>query len=69
MIYGELPAGEYRIGKKIMNLRETGAFIESYAFAEFTVQEDNGSAAAVCEGGPSPEEIFENNKSETFSFV
>ena len=62
MIYGELPAGEYRIGKKIMNLRETGAFIESYAFAEFTVQEDNGSAAAVCEGGPLPEEIFENNK-------
>ena len=62
MIYGELPAGEYRIGKKIINLRGTGASSEGYAFAEFTIQEDDGSVAKVCERGPSPEEIFENNK-------
>ena len=60
MIYGELLAGEYRIGKKIMNLRETGAFIEGYAFAGFTIKEDDGFAAEICERGPSPEEIFEN---------
>ncbi|WP_295084084.1 immunoglobulin-like domain-containing protein [Ruminococcus sp.] len=60
MIYGDLPAGEYRIGKKIMNLRGTGAFIEGYAYAEFTIQEDDGSAAELCERDPSPEEVFEN---------
>ena len=62
MAYGELPAGEYRIGKKIMNLRETGAFTEGFAYAGFTIQEDDGSAAEVCERAPSSEEIFENNK-------
>ena len=59
-IYGELPAGEYRIGKKIMNLRETEAFIKGFAYADFTIQEGDGDDVEADNGGFSPEEIFEN---------
>ena len=34
---GELPAGEYRIGKKIMNFRGTGDYDEEMVYAEFAI--------------------------------
>lgn len=37
-LYGELPAGEYRIGKEVMNFRGTGDFDEMPYYAEFVVK-------------------------------
>ncbi len=39
-IYGELPAGTYRLGKKIMYYRAPGGFDESEVYAQFTVNGD-----------------------------
>lgn len=36
-LYGDLPAGQYRIGKEIMHFRGAGDFDKSMAYAEFTV--------------------------------
>ena len=36
-LYGELPAGEYRIGKEIMNFRGPGDYDEEVVYAEFTI--------------------------------
>ena len=36
-LYGELPAGTYRIGKEIMNFREPGDFDTMMCYAEFTI--------------------------------
>lgn len=37
-LYGELPAGQYRIGKKIMDFVETGNYEKAMFFAEFTIE-------------------------------
>ena len=37
-LYGELSAGEYRIGKEIMNFRGTGDFDEEMVYAEFIIE-------------------------------
>ena len=37
-LYGELPSGEYRIGKEIMNFRDTGDFDKQMVYAEFKVK-------------------------------
>ena len=37
-LYGELPAGEYRIGKEIMNFRGTGDFEKQMVYAEFKIK-------------------------------
>ena len=37
-LYGELLAGEYRIGKEIMNFRGTGDFDKQMVYAEFKVK-------------------------------
>ena len=37
-IYGELPAGEYRIGKEIMNFRGTGDYDTELVYAEFVIR-------------------------------
>ena len=37
-LYGELSAGEYRIGKEIMNFRGTGDFDEEMVYAGFVIQ-------------------------------
>ena len=37
-LYGELPAGNYRIGKEIMNFRGPGDYDEERFYAEFTVK-------------------------------
>ena len=36
-LYGELPAGTYRIGKEVMNFREPGDFDTMMYYAEFTI--------------------------------
>ena len=36
-LYGELPAGEYRIGKVITNFRATGDYDEEMFYAEFVI--------------------------------
>ena len=36
-LYGELPAGKYRIGKEIMDFRGTGDYDTSIYFAEFEI--------------------------------
>ena len=36
-LYGELPAGEYRIGKEVMHLRAPGDFDKKLYYAEFAV--------------------------------
>ena len=36
-LYGELPIGEYRIGKEIMNFRETGDFDKEMIYAHFAI--------------------------------
>ena len=36
-LYGELPAGTYRIGKEIMDFRESGDYDERDYYAEFTI--------------------------------
>ena len=36
-LYGELPAGTYRIGKEIMNFRAPGDFDTMMYYAEFTI--------------------------------
>ena len=36
-LYDELPAGEYRIGKEIVDFMETGKYDETVIYAEFTV--------------------------------
>ena len=36
-LYGELPAGTYRLGKNIMDFRGTGDYDEQVYFAEFTL--------------------------------
>ena len=36
-LYGELPAGEYRIGKVITNFRGTGDYDEELCYAEFVI--------------------------------
>lgn len=36
-LYGELPKGEYRIGKKIMDFRDTGDYDEETYYANFEV--------------------------------
>ena len=36
-LYGELPAGTYRLGKSIMDFRGTGDYDEQVYFAEFTL--------------------------------
>ena len=38
-LYGKLPEGEYRIGKKFMNFRGTGDFDEQVIYAEFSIKE------------------------------
>ena len=40
-LYGELPPGEYRIGKKITDFIKTGEFTEDIYYAEFTIEEDD----------------------------
>lgn len=37
-LYGELPAGEYRIGKVITNFRDTGDYDTEIAYAEFEIK-------------------------------
>ena len=37
-LYGKLPAGEYRIGKEIMNFRGPGDYDEEMVYAEFTIK-------------------------------
>lgn len=37
-LYGELPAGEYRIGKEIMNFRGTGDYDEEMVYAGFIIK-------------------------------
>ena len=37
-IYGELPAGEYRIGKEIMNFRAPGDYDTEMVYAEFVIE-------------------------------
>ena len=37
-LYGELPAGEYRIGKRIMNFRGTGDYDEEMVYAGFVIE-------------------------------
>ena len=37
-IYGELPAGEYRIGKEIMNFRAPGDYDTEIVYAEFVIE-------------------------------
>lgn len=37
-LYGELPAGEYRIGKEIMNFRGTGDYDEEMVYADFIIE-------------------------------
>ena len=37
-LYGELPAGIYRIGKEIMNFRGTGDYDKEMAYAEFVIE-------------------------------
>jgi len=37
-LYGELPAGEYRIGKSVMDWRETGDYDEAGIYAEFRIE-------------------------------
>ena len=37
-VYGELPSGEYRIGKEIMNFKETGDYEETILYATFTIE-------------------------------
>ena len=37
-LYGELPAGDYRIGKEIMNFRGPGDYDEERFYAEFSVK-------------------------------
>lgn len=36
-LYGELPSGDYRIGKEIMDFRETGDYDKKIYYAEFTI--------------------------------
>lgn len=36
-LYGELPAGKYRIGKEIMNFRGVGDFDKEMVYAEFVI--------------------------------
>lgn len=36
-LYGELPAGEYRIGKEIVDFREAGDYDEAVLYTEFTI--------------------------------
>ena len=38
-LYGELPEGKYRIGKEIMDFRNTGDYDEAIYFAEFKITE------------------------------
>ena len=37
-LYGELSAGEYRIGKEIMNFRGTGDFDKAMVYADFIIE-------------------------------
>ncbi len=37
-LYGRLPAGEYRIGKEIMNFRGAGDFDQEMVYATFTIE-------------------------------
>lgn len=37
-LYGELPAGEYRIGKEIMNFRGTGDYDKEMIYAGFIIK-------------------------------
>jgi len=37
-LYESLPAGEYRIGKEIMDFQETGTYDETVIYAEFSIQ-------------------------------
>ena len=37
-LYGELPAGHYRIGKEVMNFRGPGDYDTEMLYAEFTLQ-------------------------------
>lgn len=37
-LYDELPAGQYRIGKEIVDFRETGDFDTAILYAEFTIE-------------------------------
>ena len=37
-LYGELPAGEYRIGKEIMNFRGTGDYDKEIVYADFIIE-------------------------------
>lgn len=38
-LYGELPAGKYRIGKEIMDFRGAGDFDQEFHYAEFNIAE------------------------------
>lgn len=37
-LYGKLPAGTYRIGKNMINLRGPGDYDEATCYAEFTIE-------------------------------
>ena len=37
-LYGELPVGKYRIGKEIMDYRDTGDYDTEVIFAEFEIK-------------------------------
>lgn len=37
-LYGELPVGEYRIGKEIMNFRSTGNYDKEMIYTNFTIR-------------------------------
>ena len=37
-LYGKLPAGKYRIGKEIMNFRESGDYDKETVYAEFIIE-------------------------------
>ena len=39
-LYGELPAGTYRIGKEVINFREPGDFDTMMYYAEFTIADN-----------------------------
>ena len=38
-LYGKLPAGQYRIGKEIMNFRDTGDYDQEIIYAHFEIKE------------------------------
>ena len=58
-LYGKLSAGEYRIGKKIMNSRKPGDFDEETVYAVFTIRTDEDAVSDSEKTGISPKKSDE----------